>query len=95
MYEIKSFSRWGNTLQNKDNNNHNNNDEDDPNEAKTVEGGQMLCQPSPPTCISRPNNGPDVPLALLTQTHTHTQIHIHTNAHTQTQTHVHMYIQAN
>ena len=51
--------------------------------------------PAPPTCISRPNNGPDVPLAHTSiytvynhthpHTHTNTCVHALTNAHTPTQ----------
>ena len=59
----------------------------------------MLCR-RPPTCISRPNNGPDVPLAHISintvyththpHTHTNTCVHALTNAHTSTQnTHQH------
>ena len=50
----------------------------------------MLCQ-RPPTCISRPNNGPDVPLALHTQTHIHTYTDTHTCTYTNTNTRSYVY----
>ena len=47
---------------------------------KLLKVGKCFASPPPPTCISRPNNGPDVLCTL--QWHTHVRIHTHLYART-------------